>query len=111
MMRDNELRSGAGPQPSRAALSGSVWGAAITRELQTSGGSSAEAAAGSYQALFDAELQRKNCSLVTISDQVFLAPRPFFLAPNFSGVPIWGPFGCQLLSVTVCKQDNCAHLE
>ena len=50
-------------------------------ELQISGGSSGVVAAGFYQSWFAVELPRKNCSSVTISDQVFLAPRPFFLAP------------------------------
>ena len=71
-----------GAEAFAAARSGSAWRKATTMELSTSVGSSGVAAAGFYQAWFDAELRRNNCSFVTISDQVFLAPRPFFLAPG-----------------------------
>jgi len=47
--------------------------------LQTFGGSSGVAAAGSYQGQFAVDLRRKNCFWVTISDQVFFA----FLALRF----------------------------
>ena len=96
-----------GAEAFAAARSGSAWRKATTMELSTSVGSSGVAAAGFYQAWFDAELRRNNGSFVTISDQVFLAPRPFF----GTQLKNWVPFGCQLFRVTVCKQDNCVTLE
>ena len=67
-----------------AALGFSSAARGITRrevtamELQISGGSSGVVAAGFYQSWFAVELPRKNCSSVTISDEVFFGTQAIF---------------------------------
>ena len=76
-----------GPARSRAARSGSAWRAVTTMELLTSGGSSAEAAAGSYQAWFDAELRRRRYFLVTDCNQISMQ---FGTQAVFFGTQLFG---------------------
>ncbi len=66
--------------------------------------------AGSYQALFVAELRRRRYFLVTDCNQISMQ---FGTQAVFFGTQLknWVPFGCQLFRVTVCKQDNCVTLE
>ena len=87
MVRNNELGSEAGLQPSRAAILVNAWRVVSRKELQTSGGSLSEAVAGSYRGSFAAELRRRRYFLVTDCNQISIQ---FGTQAVFFGTQLFG---------------------